>query len=294
MSPQTSEHKSVLLDEAVELLAVEPEAWYVDATFGRGGHTAKLLSLKAKVLALDWDEAAIKAGERQFATQIKAGQLILVRESFSQLEKVVSELIKQSPKGILYDFGTSSDQLTSGERGFSFLADGELDMRMDTRLGVKAKDLLALIPEKQLAQLFWEYGGEEKSRQIAKAIKSSALPITSTLALSNLISAVKRQKSGKLHPATKVFQALRIAVNSELDEIGQSLPQALRLLDQKGKIVAISFHEGEDRIIKQLFKAWEADHKGGQLTKKPVIPTDQEIAQNPRSRSAKLRAFRKN
>lgn len=291
---QTTEHLSVLLTEAIKYLEVISNHWYIDATFGRGGHTTEILRNGGKVLALDWDEEAITAGTSKFAEEISQGKLILVRESFSKLKQVIAEQKLLDISGILFDFGTSTNQLMSGDRGFSFAEDGELDMRMDTRLGVQAKDLLAVIPEKQLATLFWEYGGEEDGKRIAKAIKSSKQPITRTLQLSQLIATIKRGRHGKLHPATKVFQALRIAVNSELDEITQVLPQALQVVQPKGNVVTISFHEGEDRAVKTAFTHWEAQQLGRLLTDKPVTAGPEELERNPRARSAKLRAFKKN
>lgn len=292
MNP-TNEHTPVMLEEVISRLNIQKGAWYIDCTFGRGGHTAAILAQGGKVLALDWDEEAISSGMIRFNHSLEKNDLILKRESFSKLREVVKETLTGPIAGILFDFGTSTNQLMSGERGFSFAEDGDLDMRMDSRLGVKAKDILAIVPEKQLADMFWKYGGEEDSRKIAKAIKQAQSPITTTYELSSLIATVKRGRSGRLNPATKVFQALRIAVNSELDEIEQALPQALEVLAPQGLIVTISFHEGEDRIVKTEFRSWEEQGKGEQTTPKPLIPTPEEVAKNPRSRSAKLRIFKK-
>lgn len=293
MTSQNKDHTTVMLHEAVEVLEVQPNHWYIDCTFGRGGHTAEILSKGGKVIALDWDQKAINVGLQIFDKEVSTEKLKLVRESFSKLSEVAQNLNVDQVSGILFDFGTSTNQLMSGDRGFSFLEDGELDMRMDDRLGVKAKDLLNAIPEKQLALMFTELGGEEDAWKIAKAIKLSSKPITTTWELASLVERVKRGRHGKIHPATKVFQALRIAVNSELEEITQVLPQALNLLESKGNLVTISFHEGEDRIVKTMFKGWEAQGIGKQLTDKPVSPTEEEVVSNPRSRSAKLRIFKK-
>lgn len=282
-----------MLAEAIEHLSIQPNQWYIDCTFGRGGHTAAILEKGGKVLALDWDEEAISSGTIRFTQALEKKQLILKRESFSQLEKTVRETLSDPITGILFDFGTSTNQLMSGDRGFSFSEDGDLDMRMDTRLGVKAKDILIVVPEKQLADMFWKYGGEEDSRKIAKAIKQLSQPLTTTQELSKLVEIVKRGRSGRLHPATKVFQALRIAVNSELEEIEQALPQALKVLASAGLLVTISFHEGEDRIVKTAFRSWENQGLGEQITQRPLIPTPDEVEKNPRSRSAKLRVFKK-
>jgi 16S rRNA (cytosine1402-N4)-methyltransferase len=293
MTSQNKDHTTVMLREAVEVLEVQPDQFYIDCTFGKGGHTGEILAKGGKVIALDWDQEAINEGLKNFSKEISSGQLQLVRESFSKLKEVAQQLNVNQVSGILFDFGTSTNQLMSGDRGFSFLEDGELDMRMDDRLGVKAKDLLHAIPEKQLANMFQELGGEEDGWKIAKAIKLSSKPITTTWELASLVEKVKHGRQGKLHPATKVFQALRIAVNSELEEITQVLPQALNLLESNGNIVAISFHEGEDRIVKSMFREWEAQNLGKQLTDKPVSPSEEEVQTNPRSRSAKLRIFKK-
>lgn len=294
MSQQNKDHTTVLLEEAVKELDVQPGRSYIDCTFGRGGHTAEILTHGGNVIALDWDEAAITAGQERFSKEIAEGKLQLIRESFSKLRQVAQNLKLTKVSGILFDFGTSTNQLMSADRGFSFQEDGDLDMRMDNRLGVKAKDILAIIPEKQLTNLFKEYGGEDDAWKIAKAIKNSPEPITTSGQLAHLIERVKRVKFGKLHPATKVFQALRIAVNSELDEITQVMPQALQLLEAEGRIVTIAFHEGEDRIVKTTFKEWESQHLGEQLTQRPLVPSEEEVVKNPRSRSAKLRIFKKN
>lgn len=290
-------HIPVLLAQAIDLLNVEPNKWYIDGTFGRGGHTAEILQRGGKVVAFDFDAEAIAHGREVFAKQISAESLILLRENFSKLADTISKLqssnMISNVSGMLFDFGTSTQQLTSEARGFSFEGNGPLDMRMDQRLGVQAKDLLAVIPEKQLAELFYEMGGESEAKKIAKAIKNSPEPIVTNKQLANLVSKVKQKKSSKLHPATKVFQALRIAVNTELDNIAEMLPQALTVLSPNASIVTIAFHEGEDKIVKHTFKKWESRKLGTILTKKPITASESELQQNPRSRSAKLRGFKK-
>ncbi len=285
-------HTPVLLSESIDALCIQPQAWYIDATFGRGGHTRELLARGAFVIAFDWDAEAIAAGQLSCKEYLDSGALILVHEPFSKLLSVVQTYKKQI-MGILFDFGTSSEQLTSSERGFSVLGTGELDMRMDTRLGVTAKDLLVVFTEKQLTNLFRSLGGEAEAASIARAIKRSPEPITTAAELSDLIRRVKRFKGGHLHPATKVFQALRIAVNSELDEIETALAAAKDCIAPGGRIVTISFHEGEDRIAKDCLRQWEAQGLGTLITKKPVLPSEAELSSNPRSRSAKLRVFEK-
>lgn len=294
----TNIHISVLLTEAVALLDVQPDKWYIDATFGRGGHTAEIIRLGGKVIAFDWDHEAITYGKHHFENEIARGDLVLMHESFTKIEEAITQLGETTAteiriEGVLFDFGTSTQQLTSAERGFSFEGEGELDMRMDTRLGVTAKDILALIPEAQLAELFRDFGGEEEAKAIAKAIKISPTPISTTKQLSTLIASVKRRNKPGINPATKVFQALRIVVNSELDEIRDALPSAFSTLSEGGRLVTISFHEGEDRIVKQQFKNWEQNKLAELILKKPLQPTDTETTENKRARSAKLRALRK-
>jgi len=292
-------HQPVLLAEVIELLRIKQGAWYVDATFGRGGHTEAILQQGGKVIALDVDQAAITYGQEYFAKQIQAQDLILFRENFDRLDQVTSKfkLKHQIDKisGILFDFGTSVDQLKDKQRGFSFESDSELDMRMDDRLGVKAKDLLAALSGRELSQMLWELGGEQKARAIAHAIinERAKQPITTTRQLADLVSKFYGGRKGKLHPATKVFQALRIAVNSELDSIQVALPLAFALLTKGGRIVTIAFHEGEDRLVKHYFKKLIEDNSAAEVTQKPLQPSQAELTENPRARSAKLRAIEK-
>jgi len=294
-----NEHVSVLLKETIDGLEIQAGSWYVDATFGRGGHTRQILTNNGRVIAFDVDAQAIEFGEKEFADDIAQGRLILLRMNFDRLKAEIQSVLSKNPihsiQGILFDFGVSSPQLDQADRGFSFQHDVELDMRMDDRLGVKAKDLLALLPEKQLAELFIEFGGEHESFRIAKAIvnERKKQAIATTHQLAGLIEKTKKEKRGHLNPATKVFQALRIAVNSELDSIQSVLPQALDVLANQGHIVVISFHEGEDRLVKTAFKNWQQQGLGEQVNKQVITPTEEEVALNSRSRSAKLRVFKK-
>jgi 16S rRNA (cytosine1402-N4)-methyltransferase len=290
-------HKAVLLQETIEALRVEPGHWYLDGTFGRGGHTAAILENGGRVLAFDVDSEAIAYGQEAFATHVEAGQLILVRENFDKLAMVVRQNVPDEKiSGILFDFGTSSDQLKDQHRGFSFDGDAELDMRMDDRLGVKAKDLLAVLSEKQLANLFLTEGGEREGKAIAHEIvwQRQKRGIETTQQLVQIIEKAKHDRRGHLNPATKVFQALRIAVNGELESIQAVLPQAMKVLAPKGRIACISFHEGEDRVVKQVFKEWQSDGIGQVVTKEIVTAGEEELQDNKRARSAKLRVFEKN
>ncbi len=298
----TNTHISVLLTEAIQGLEIKSGSWYIDGTFGRGGHTRQILEAGGKVIAFDMDAQAIEFGQTEFAEQIAAGNLILIRSNFDQLATEIGKLKTAQAtnqvtdiQGILFDFGVSSPQIDQPERGFTFQTDADLDMRMDDRLGVKAKDLLALLSEKQLDGIFTDFGGEHEAGKIAKAIviQRKKKVITTTQELANLIQKTKKEHTSHLNPATKVFQALRIAVNSELDSIQQVLPQALTVLGNQGLLVTISFHEGEDRLVKVAFREWQKQELGEQVNKEVVIPSETEVSQNPRSRSAKLRVFRK-
>lgn len=290
-------HQPVLLTEVLTALNPQPSQWFIDATLGGGGHTRALLAAQAKVIAFDHDNQAIDYNQNQFAIELKQGRLILIRASFSDLTNQVRQVLthQEQIQGILFDFGTSSDQLTDPTRGFSFDSDAQLDMRMDDRLGVTAKDLLQVLSTQQLTQVFRDLGGETQAKQIASLIvtkRTAGKPINTTHQLAQLVQSVK-QRQGKLHPATQVFQALRILVNDELNNIKSTLPQALNLVASKGKITTISFHEGEDRLVKTAFKKWQQQKLGTMLTLKPITPTAQEILENPKSRSAKMRVFQK-
>lgn len=296
---ETKLHQPVLLTEVIEGLAIRPGQWYLDATFGRGGHTQQLLKLGAKVIALDFDQEAIAYGQKNMANEIAQGRLILIRENFAHLADLKAIISSGQLAGALFDFGTTQDQLKSPQRGFSFSQpDSELDMRMDDRLGVTAKDLVNALPAKQLAQLFYDWGGEHQSRAIAQAIvhwrqDHPGEQLTTVGELTTLIDQVKGGAThfSKLNPATKVFQALRIAVNDELTNIEQGLTQVLSLLTPPARVVTISFHEGEDRLAKNIIKEWHYQQLGQILTKKPLTPSFEEIRRNPAARSAKLRIF---
>ncbi|HEX9817693.1 MAG TPA: 16S rRNA (cytosine(1402)-N(4))-methyltransferase RsmH [Patescibacteria group bacterium] len=295
-------HQPVMLKEALDGLQIMANYWYVDATFGRGGHSQAILEQGGKVIGLDFDEQTIDLARRRFSEALEANTLILVHENFDQLTSSVdslknSQLLDDQIWGVLFDFGTSTDQLMSDQRGLSFsYPEAKLDMRLDRRLGVTAADLLKVLSAKQLTQIFQDYGGEEYAKKIAKAIvevrKNNPAQLETVGALVELISANKPRR-GHLHSATKVFQALRIAVNDELANIGRALPQALAIIKPGGRIVTIAFHEGEDRLAKQTFIQWETQSQGQRVGKKHLQPTKAELDQNPRSRSAKLRIFEK-
>lgn len=292
---QTAHHQPVMLTEAIEMLSVKPDYWYIDATFGRGGHTSEILKHGGLVLALDIDQEAIQFAQDHFSTAINQSKLLIRRANFAEIDAVwraEASLKELRPQGILFDFGTTSDQLLSPTRGFSFDHDAPLDMRMDDRLGVTAADFLQVLSEKELATVFRNLGGETFAQPIARRIKQLS-PVTTTKQLAQLIVKTKPQISGHLHPATKVFQALRMIVNSEVDNLEQAIPKAFKLLQPTGRLVTLAFHEGEDRFVKHFFKSLETKSQIRLLTPKVLTPVSEEVENNPRSRSTKLRAIEK-
>lgn len=290
-------HESVLLSEAVDSLQIEKDKWYVDATLGGGGHTFEILERGGRVLGIDQDEDAltyVKEEKIQHSRFELGKDIRLVRGNFVELEKIVTEEGIRDIDGVICDFGVSSHQFDTPERGFSF-QDGPLDMRMDQRLSVTAKDLIHALSRDELTKLFLKYGEERFARAIATRIveRREKQAIATTEDLVETITSVVHWKKGMAHPATRVFQALRIAVNDELHSIEEVLPQALHVVGTSGRIVTITFHSLEDRIVKNTFLQFQADGKGNIVTKKPIAPSEEEQIKNPRSRSAKLRVFEK-
>ncbi len=271
----TSYHVPVLLNEALEYLDIKPGEKYIDATYGGGGHFRAMEKAEAKALGIDQDPEA------------KAP----VHGNFAHLKDIAQGAGFDQVSGILFDLGVSSHQLETDYRGFSFNKEGKLDMRMDPKSQtVTAADLVNAGSKIELANLFWKFGQERASRQIAAAIVK-ARPVTTTNQLAKIILSVRhRTTDDRTHPATRVFQALRLAVNSELEALETVLPQAVALLRPGGRLVVISFHSLEDRIVKNFMK----DNMSLKvLTDKPVTPTEKEIAANPRARSGKLRVAQK-
>ncbi len=295
---QRPQHVPVLLDEVIEYMNVRPGGVVVDATLGLGGHSAAIarrLGGKGRLICFDRDPEAMELGRARLAEL--AGELgaempkvEFVPKAFSE---AASEIKAKSLDGLLADFGVSSLQLDEAHRGFSFRTDGPLDMRMDTRSGETAEQVVNEAGEEELANLIYEFGEERRSRRIARAIVR-ARPISTTAHLAQVISAAAHTMKGeKIHPATRTFQAIRIRVNDELGEIQSLLKSAGSLLKPGGRVVLISFHSLEDRLVKDVFR--EAGQKKSLkvLTKKPVVAGEQEAMRNPRSRSAKLRAAEK-
>ena len=292
------QHVPVLLDEALQYLNVRPGGTIVDATLGLGGHSseiAKRLGPQGRLICFDRDpEAMAKAKLRleEVAAEIGSDMPEVVYEprAFSEAAQTIKP---GSIDGLLADFGVSSLQLDEAHRGFSFRSDGPLDMRMDTRSGETAGQVVNQEDENELADLIYEFGEERRSRRIARAIVR-ARPIATTAELAQVISAAAPSMKGdKIHPATRTFQALRIRVNNELGEIETLLKSAPSLLKPGGRLVLISFHSLEDRQVKDSFREAARDKVLEVLTKKPIVAEEQEQLRNPRSRSAKLRAAEK-
>ena len=287
-------HVPVLLKEAIDFLAVRPGGTYIDATVGLGGHSyeiAKRLGAPDHLIGPDKDPAALEiARARLRPIPELAGdwpQITLVHGSFAEIEKRFGAA---SADGLLVDLGLSSLQLQHAARGFSFQAEGPLDMRMNPQSGLTAEQVVNQFDERTLADLIYEFGEERRSRRIARAIVRSR-PISTTAQLAVVISAAARSmKSGRIHPATRTFQALRIFVNRELDDLKVLLDSAPRVLKPGGRLVIISFHSLEDRIVKDALREGVKQGHYQLLIKKPLTPGEEEIALNPRSRSAKLRA----
>jgi 16S rRNA (cytosine1402-N4)-methyltransferase len=305
-------HQSVLLEETLGWLAPHPGGRYIDATLGGAGHTDRLLTGSAPdglVLGIDADQEAIDRARRRLPEAIATGRLQLRQGNFDQMEDEARAIGAVPVDGILFDLGLSSDQLASSARGFSFAVDARLDMRFDMSRGQPVSDLVNQLDEAELANLIYRYGEERHSRAIARRIVRSRqrAAITSTAELAGVIRSAVPRPSGRMagiDPATRTFQALRIAVNDELGSLERVLPQAIDLLAEGGRIAVISFHSLEDRIVKQAFLREErgcicpphlpvcvCGHvpRLKILTRHPVVAGEEELAQNPRARSAKLR-----
>lgn len=290
-------HRPVLLNEAIEFLNVKPGEVYIDATIGGGGHSKAILEKGGRVFGLDCDPAAVWESKEYLNKACPNTPLTIVKANFVNLTQVLKENKIANPAGIIFDLGTSFYQLKTKERGFSFNIDETLDMRMDPELKVKAVDLINGLGKAELYELFYKLGEEKLALPIAKAVvfKRKQKPITTTNQLASLAVEAykKRRMRTKIHPATKVFQALRIAVNDELNNLRKALPQAVQVLRKKGRLVVISFHGLEDRIVKRFLKEKDKQGEIRIMTKKPVRPSWEEVRINPSARSAKLRAGEK-
>lgn len=291
-------HTSVLVNEVIQYLDPRPNAYYVDATFGVGGHARAILEREptCNVIAFDWDEQTLALHGGAMKEEF-GDRLTLVWGNFAHIYRLLKKEGIKKVDGALADFGTSQVQITD-RAGFSVHRDTPLDMRMSrAHHAVTAAQVLKEASQEKLQEIFWNYGGESHGRAIARAIvaERGKQPFTTTKQLAQLIERViPFTKSKKIHPATKVFQALRIYVNHELDNITSFLHGIIPLLHPGGRLVCISFHEGEDRLVKQFFKEQEGAGIGEILTPKIVVATASEIEANASCRSARLRALRIN
>ena len=306
-------HASVLLDETIKVLDPQPDGVFIDATLGLGGHTEAILETaeNSRVVGVDQDLEAIAIATERLA---RFGERVqIVHANFAGIKRVASDMGITAADGVIADLGVSSLQFDSESRGFSFRFDAPLDMRMDSESGGEtAADLLERLSEEEIANLIYEYGEERFSRRIARRIvekREAGEPVRTTKQLANLVEkAVKRSPKDKIHPATRTFQALRIAVNRELEILEQFIADSIDLLKKEGRFVVITFHSLEDRIAKQTLQRLAgkcscppripkcvcgAAKIVEVLTKKPVTAGDDEVNRNPRARSAKLRACMK-
>jgi 16S rRNA (cytosine1402-N4)-methyltransferase len=306
-------HRPVLLEETLKYLVPERGGLFVDCTVGLGGHSEAILksSPDTRVIGLDLDPAALEYSRQRLAPF--GERFAAVQANFRKIETVMSEAGESDAVGILVDLGVSSLQFDSPERGFSFRFDAPLDMRMDPTSGPTAADLLQQLPEAEIARIIFEFGEERHSRRIARRIverREQGEPVTTTAELAELVrhAVGGGRKRQQIHPATRTFQALRIAVNNELDELGGFVETAVDLLTPDGRFVAISFHSLEDRVVKRELRRLSGHCEcpprlpvcscGARkaieiLTRRPITPGDSEVEENPRARSAKLRAARK-
>ena len=302
---EVSPHITVMLEEAVEGLAVKPTGIYVDGTFGRGGHSRKILEKlgsEGRLIALDRDLAAVSS-----AASIQDARFQIVHRHFAAMEEVLADLGVNAVDGVLLDLGISSPQIDIGERGFSFRFDGPLDMRMDQTVGQTAAEFIAEATEQKLAEVIKTYGEERFAKQIARAIiaaRTRGDVIATTKQLAKIVADTVPKIEPGQDPATRTFQALRIFLNQELEELSLVLPQCLRMLAPQGRLAVISFHSLEDRIVKQFIRgeqdrddlpsnfpvrAKDLPQPRMKAIGKALKPSAQEVKQNPRSRSAVLR-----
>ncbi len=303
-----SEHVPVLLAEVLAAADVRPGQRWIDGTFGRGGHSRALLEAGASVLGLDQDSEAEKAARALEA--LWPGQFYWMQRNFKELKTCSTEHGWNQVDGVLLDLGVSSPQLETPERGFSFRAEGPLDMRMDRRAGPTAADLVNELSESELSRIFYEHGGEREARRVARAVtaRRQRAPFCTTTDLAEMVAAtLPHRRAGGIHPATQVFQALRIAVNHEQEALLAALPQAVEIMKTGGVLAVISFHSGEDKAVKQFLRERSAEwldtprhpntlpnphHHLDRM--KRYLPSEEEIEKNPRSRSARLRTAVRN
>lgn len=301
-------HHPVLYQEIIHALMPQSPGKYVDATVGAGGHAWGILEASApngQLLALDRDPQALAIASQRLS--VYPSRVRLVHASYVQLLDELHRLGWEQVDGIVFDLGVSSMQVDQPQRGFSFAKDGNLDMRFDPGQSIRAADLINSLPEQELADLLWQYGEERLARRIAQEICRQR-PLRTTLELAQLIERTVGGRRERIHPATRTFQALRIAVNDELQALQAVLPQAIQALASGGRLAVISFHSLEDRIVKQFFRRESRDclcppqqpvctcgHRASlkEITRRPIVPSENEMRTNPRSRSARLRIAEK-
>lgn len=301
-------HRPVLYQEVIQVLSPRSGGKYVDCTLGAGGHAWALLQASqpdGRLLGLDLDPQALQLAQERLAEY--GDRAIIRRASFRQLSEQLKVLDWSEVDGVMFDLGVSSMQLDTPERGFSFRSEAPLDMRFDPTADQDASYLVNQLPEQELADVLYRYGEEKRSRRVAHAILR-ARPITSTTQLAEVVASATEAGRQGMHPATRTFQALRIAVNHELEALEEALPQAMDALRPGGRIAVIAFHSLEDRIVKTYFRRESRDcicpprqpvctcgHRASliEVTRQPVRPTTQETIENPRARSARLRVAEK-
>lgn len=301
-------HAPVMVREVTELLRPAAHKKYLDGTVGGGGHAEELLTRSnpdGQVLALDWDAEAISAARQRLSGF--GNRLIARRANFTEATAIMIEIGWEGVDGVLLDLGLSSRHIESPERGFSFRAEAKLDMRMDQRQSVDAYQVVNTFPVPELARILREYGEEPAARRIASAIASERKkrPIRASAELARIVAGVVGKRRGRIHPATRTFQALRIAVNHELEHLTSFLEEGYRLLLPGGRMAIVSFHSLEDRLVKSAFRKWNKSclcppktpfcacgwsRKARLLTSRPLFPSREEVRRNPQARSAKLRA----
>jgi 16S rRNA (cytosine1402-N4)-methyltransferase len=287
------DHLPVLREKVVEMLNIRQDGIYIDATAGLGGHAEAILTEigpEGRIVGIDRDEEALRGVHERLSDS----RVMLMRGNFSDMESMVSVNGINAVDGILFDLGVSGMQLRSPWRGFSFISDAPLDMRMDRNQELSAKDIVNRYPERELERIFREFGEERRARKIAEAItrQREKKPIETCAELAKLVEKVYGVR-GRIHPATRTFQALRIAVNQELAHLEKGLHASLRLLKQSGRLCVISYHSLEDRIVKHFIADNARNGLLKIMTKKPITPAPEELRLNPSSRSAKLRVAEK-
>ncbi len=284
-------HTPVLLQEVLEILTLKEGDKVIDATAGGGGYSEVFLKAGAKVLAIDQDPDSISYLLEKFKNE---KDILLVRDNFSKIKNVAVKYNFLDAKGIVFDLGTSSHQIEESKRGFSFMKDEELDMRMDTDTKLTAKEIVNTWREEELTRIFLKYGEEHFAQKIAKEIvmQRKNKKINTTGELTTIIGKIIPRTS-KIHPATRVFQALRIVVNDEMSVLQKALADSFEILSRGGRLIVVSFHSLEDRIVKIFFEEMERKGLAHVIVKKPISASALELALNPRSRSAKLRAVEK-